>query len=287
MRVVAGVAALFARHEPIERRLGEEQVPGAHDLGHLLEEERHQQRRDMRAVHIGVGHDDDTVVAQRARVAVLARPAAQCQRQVGNFAVGADLVGGRARNVQDLAADRQDRLRFAVARLLGAAARAIAFDDEQFSLALAFAAAIGELARQAQLLGVGGALALDFALLLALQALVHALHHFAEQRLAALHIVGEEVVEVIAHRVFDQPRGFGRGQAVLGLRLELRFADEHAEHHLGAGHHIVGGEILGLLGADQFAERAKPAGQRGAQALFVRPAIRRGDGVAIPACRPV
>jgi hypothetical protein len=65
-----------SRAEAVERRLGEVQVPGAHQLGHLLEEEGHQQRGNVRAVHVRVGHDDDTVVAQRRRVAVLARAAA-------------------------------------------------------------------------------------------------------------------------------------------------------------------------------------------------------------------
>ena len=31
---------------------------------HLPEEERQQQRTDMRAIDVGVGHDDDLVVAQ-------------------------------------------------------------------------------------------------------------------------------------------------------------------------------------------------------------------------------
>ncbi len=140
VRIVAGVAALLAGGQPVERRLGEEQVAPAHQVGHFLEEEGHQQRGDMRAVDVGVGHDDDAVVAQVLRVAVLARAAAERERQVGDFAVGADLVGGGAGDVEDLAADRQDRLGLAVARLLGAAAGAVALDDEQLGLALAFAA---------------------------------------------------------------------------------------------------------------------------------------------------
>ena len=57
----------------------------------------------------------------------------------------------------------------------------------------------------------------------------------AEQGPAALHMVGEIMVEMVAHRILDQPRGVGRGQPVLGLALELGIADEHREHDLGAG----------------------------------------------------
>src|SRR5688572_4763686 len=121
----------------------------------------------MRAVDVGVGHDDDTVIAQIVRVAVLAHPATERETEVSDLGVGADLVGGGAGDVENLAADRQDRLGLAVARLLGAAAGAVAFDDEQLGLAGTFARAVGELAGQAELARAGRGLALDLALGLA------------------------------------------------------------------------------------------------------------------------
>ncbi len=48
----------------------------------------------MRAIDVGVGHDDDPVVAQIAGIAVLADATAQRQRQVGDFLVRPYLVGG-------------------------------------------------------------------------------------------------------------------------------------------------------------------------------------------------
>ena len=185
-------------------------MPTADDLGHFLEEEGHQQGGDVGAIDIGVGHDDHAVVAQIVRVAVLAKAAAQSEGEVGDFAVGADFVGCSAGHIEDFAANGEDRLRLAIPRLLGAAACPIALDDEQFGLAFAFAGAIGELAGQAELAGAGGGFALDLALGFAGEALVHPLEDMAEQRLAALHIVGEEMVEMVANRVFDQARGFGQ-----------------------------------------------------------------------------
>ena len=71
MRFVLGVGALLAGGQPVERGLGEEQVPVAHYLRHFLEEEGHQQGRDVCPVDVGVGHDDHAVVAQVLRVAIL------------------------------------------------------------------------------------------------------------------------------------------------------------------------------------------------------------------------
>ena len=127
--VVAGVERLGADGQAIERRLRQIQMPAPDQIGHFLEEEGHQQRGDMRAVHVGVGHDDDLFVAQLGRVAILACAAAHGQRQVGDLLILQDLGRGGAGDVQDLAADRQDRLRLAIARLLGRAACRVALDD--------------------------------------------------------------------------------------------------------------------------------------------------------------
>src|SRR3546814_4688490 len=88
----------------------------------------------MGAIDVGVGHDDDTFVPQAVGVAILAHSAAEREREVGDFLIGANLVGAGAGDVQYLAADRQDRLRLAVARLLGAAASSEEHKSELQSL---------------------------------------------------------------------------------------------------------------------------------------------------------
>ena len=64
LEVALGLAALHL----VERRLGDEQMPGFDQRLHLAIEEGEQQRADMRAVDVGVGHDDDLVVAQLGEV---------------------------------------------------------------------------------------------------------------------------------------------------------------------------------------------------------------------------
>jgi hypothetical protein len=70
-------------------------MPASNEIGHLLEEEGHEQSRDMGAVHVGVGHDDDPVVAQRLRIEAVARAAAQCLDKVSNFLI-CQYLGGRS-----------------------------------------------------------------------------------------------------------------------------------------------------------------------------------------------
>ena len=83
---------------------------------HEPEQQRQQQRADVLAVDVGVGHQHDLVVAQLVEVEVLAgcrcRSAeiSACTSLFGQHLVDAGLL-----DVEDLAADRQDRLGLRVA----------------------------------------------------------------------------------------------------------------------------------------------------------------------------
>ena len=70
----------------VERRLGDEQVAGCLMMsGSLAVEEGQQQRADVGAVDVGVGHDDDLVVAQLVEVELVADAGAHCLDQGADF----------------------------------------------------------------------------------------------------------------------------------------------------------------------------------------------------------
>ena len=66
------------------------------------------------------------------------------------FSLADDLVEARLLDVQDLAAQRQDRLEAAVAALLGRAAGRVALDDVELAPRRVALLAVGELAGQRQ-----------------------------------------------------------------------------------------------------------------------------------------
>ncbi|MFO1113595.1 MAG: hypothetical protein U1E35_07000 [Rhodospirillales bacterium] len=75
--------------------------------------------------------------------------------------------------------------------------------------------------------------------------------------------IAEPVVEVIAHRRFDQLRRLGETEKLLlGLPLELRLAQEQRQHHAGAGDDVLGQQLLGVAAADTLAVGLEAAGQR-------------------------
>ena len=146
-----GVLGDLARADPIERRLGDVEVAGLDDLGHVAEEEGQQQGPDVGAVDVGVGHDDDPVVAQLGQVEAVADaldPGAQGDDQGPDVLAGHDPVEAGLLDVEDLAAQRQDRLEAPVAALLGRAAGRVALDDEDLAALGVALLAVGQLAGQ-------------------------------------------------------------------------------------------------------------------------------------------
>src|SRR5262249_21325277 len=132
----------------VERRLRDVEVPILEELGVLPEEEREKERADVRTVDVRIGHDDDPVVAEPIEVLVLVDAAAERGDEGRDLLRAQHLVEARALDVQDLAAERQDRLELAVASLLGGAAGALALDEEELRLARVALLAVSELAGQ-------------------------------------------------------------------------------------------------------------------------------------------
>ena len=78
LRIVLEVNLLFlallvaASHEhAVKRRLSNVDVTAFDQLRHLTVEERKKQRTDVRAVYVGIGHENDAVVAQFIDVEVV------------------------------------------------------------------------------------------------------------------------------------------------------------------------------------------------------------------------
>ena len=105
-----------------QRRLGHIDMAGGDELIHLPVEEAQQQRADVAAVHIGVGHDDDLVVAELGDVLIDADAGADGLDHGLDFGVVEDFVFARFVSVDDLAAEWKDGLELAEAASFGAAA---------------------------------------------------------------------------------------------------------------------------------------------------------------------
>src|SRR6185312_978848 len=120
---VLDVLLALAALDLVERRLRDVNVLPVNQLAHVPEEERQQQRADVRAVDIRVGHDDDLVVTELFGLEIVfADTSAHRRNQRADFFVAQHAVITGLFDIENLALERQDSLETAVAALLGRAA---------------------------------------------------------------------------------------------------------------------------------------------------------------------
>ncbi len=239
MGLVAGIGDGVPAGQAIERRLGDIEMVVGDQLRHLAIEEGHQERRDMGAIDIGIGHDDDPLVAQGVVAVLGADAAAQGLDQVAELLVFLEARLRGASDVENLAPERQHRLTGPVAGLLGRAAGRVAFDQEQLGVSCPGLGAIGQFAGQAQ--APGGALAADLALPAPAQPFLGAQQNRRQQGIGGLRRPRQPMIEMIADDRLDEPRHLRIGELLLGLALELGILDEHRQHGAGRTQNVIAG----------------------------------------------
>ena len=141
--LVIGVRPL----DPVERRLRQVDVAHLDERPHVAEQQGEQQGRDVLAVDVGIRHQHDLVVPRLLAVEVLADPGAERRDHRLDLLVAERAIEPRLLDVQDLAAQRQDRLRLGVAAGHRGAAGRVALDQEDLAQRRAAAGAVAELAR--------------------------------------------------------------------------------------------------------------------------------------------
>ena len=183
----------------------------------------------MGAVDIGVRHDDDLVIAQLGDIEVVTDAGAEGSDQRADLRRGQHLVEARALDVEDLAAQRQDRLELAVAALLCGAAGAVALDDEDLGFGRIALLAVGELAGQrgdveralaaGELTRLAGGLARG-----------GGFGDLGNDLLGLARMLLEPLAELGVDEGLDRRPDFGGHQLVLGLRREFWVGHLDREH---------------------------------------------------------
>ena len=178
----------------------------------------------MAPVDVGVRHEDDLVVPDLPRVEVLADPGAEREDERADLGEGEHLVEARLLDVQDLALERQDRLRAPVAALLGRAAGRVALDDEDLRERRIAFLAVRELAGEAR--AVERALAPhELARLAGRLARARRVDDLLDDPAGDLRVLLEEARELLVGDGLDPGLRFLRDELLLRLRGELRVAD--------------------------------------------------------------
>ena len=132
--IVEHIGCRLSAQDLVERRLRDEDLPLPHELWHLSEQKGQQQRADVRAVDIGVGHDDDAAVAEFRDVKIFSDSALQRLNEDANFFEAENLIQACLLNIEQLSTQWQDRLVDMVAATLGRSTCGITLDDKELGL---------------------------------------------------------------------------------------------------------------------------------------------------------
>ena len=174
----------------------------------------------MGAVHIGVRHDDDLVVAQLGLVKILPQAGAQGGDHRLELVVAVDLVRPGLLHVEHLAPERQDGLETGVPPLLGGAPCGVALHDIDFGEGWVALVAVGQLTRKGGALQ--GILAPDV-----LPGLAGGLpgpvghQRLFQNGLPHAGVLVQELLQLVAHYGVDQGAHLAVAKLRLGLALEL------------------------------------------------------------------
>ena len=222
---IAQIEFLPAALDLVERRLGDVEVAPLDELRHLAEEEGEQQGEDMGAVHVGIGHDDDPVVAELGNIEVVLADAGPHGGDQGADLLGGEhLVEAGLFHVEDLPLEGQDRLEFPVTPLLCAASGRIALHQIEFAERRVLFLAVGQLAGEVgdvqrplapgQLPRLAGRFPSPCGL-----------DGFADDLPGDLGILLQEDRQLFVHHRFHKPLDLRIPQLGLGLPLELGLGD--------------------------------------------------------------
>ncbi len=105
----------------------------------------------MRAVNIGICHDDDALIAQGIFVVLRPRATAERLDDIVQFLIGAHFIAAGAGNIKNLTPQRQNCLGFPVARLFSRPSSGIALNKKYFSSLSHFIAAVSQFSWQSGL----------------------------------------------------------------------------------------------------------------------------------------
>ena len=128
LSIIEGIVHLLPLRNFVERRLCDVEVSRLNKLAVVAVEERKEERADVCSVHVGVGHDHDTVVAEFRNILLLADAHAHRDDECLDFIIREHLVEPRLLHVENFSPEWEDRLELTVAPLLRGASGGISLD---------------------------------------------------------------------------------------------------------------------------------------------------------------
>ena len=232
----------------------------------------------MRAVYVGIRHDDDSVVAKFFDIKIFMDTGPERCDHRSDLRVSEDPVQSCLLNIQDLAAKRQDRLGRPGSCRLGGPACGISLNDKDLAVFTVLVRTVGQLAGKTQ--SVQSALSARQISCLSCRGSGSLGHNgLLDDDLADLRMLLQIDRKALAQQTLDSASCLGIAQLLLRLAFKLRLADLDRYDRCETFTDVITGQILftvleKLLRPAVIIERL---GQRVAEAGHMCSAFRSDD----------
>src|SRR6266480_2615631 len=140
-----GVTDLFPASDLVERRLCDVQIFAGDHLRHVAKEKCQQQCTNVRTIYVSIGHYQYVMISEFTGIKFLADTRPERGDQVADLLRGEDLVFAGLLDVEDLAAQRQDRLEATVTSTFRGTTGGTALHQVDLAQARVALGAIGQL----------------------------------------------------------------------------------------------------------------------------------------------
>src|SRR5665213_76228 len=221
---------LLALLDFIERRLRDIYMSRLDQVLHVIVKQREDQRPNVRAIDIGISHENDFAVAELRQVLLLANAHAERGKDISNLLVFEHLMQAGFLHIQNFSFERKNRLEAAVAALFGGAAGGITLDQIYFAVLRIVNRAIGEFAGQRAVFERVFATD-DIARFAGRLARFGRAGNFLDHSLRNRRILFQKLRELLVHNALDDSLDFGISELRFRLSFELRLWNFHRNNN--------------------------------------------------------
>ncbi|MCG3118401.1 MAG: hypothetical protein ALAOOOJD_00590 [bacterium] len=197
----------------------------------------------MRAVDVGIRHDDHFAVSNLSRIKIFAADAgAQCRDNRTNFFIGKNFIQPRFFDIENFSLDRQNCLKPAVTALFRGAAGGVALNDVNFTMLRIGDTAIRELTGKAGAVDTGFAPRQFFGFAGGLTR-ARGEQTFFDDLAADRRIFFKIRAQTVVTNGFDDAAHFAVAELGFGLAFKLRLGNFDAQHRGQTFAHIIAGKL--------------------------------------------
>src|SRR5690606_27359945 len=231
----------------IKRRQRDVDITLLDQVAHIAEEEREDERPDVAAVHVRIGHDYDLVIAEFIEIECLGifsrtERYTECGDNILDFFVVVDLMFLCLFHVQDLPSQGKDSLEHAVPTLLGGASRRIPLDEVELGDGRVSAGAVGKLSGKAgsreHILPLH-----HFTRLTGSVSRLSRQDNFVYDQLGFTRVFFQVILKDLADSLVYNTHHFRVAQLGLGLTFKLGLSYLHGDHRRESFAEVVAADV--------------------------------------------